>query len=128
MIKELLYKLFNLEPFPCATCEVLQIQLENAQRQNEKLLERLLAKDGPTGVPAEPPVSLEDMKPIGNQFTPWRVRQAHFEQEDRAKATILKKNQEEIEAAKKRVVNATTVAQQQASIDKLEQELGIKEG
>jgi hypothetical protein len=128
MIKEILYKLFNLEPFPCPTCEVLQIQLENEQRQNKFLLERLLAKDAPTGVPAEPPVNLEDMKPIGSQFVPWRVRQAHFEQEDKAKAEVLRKNREEVELAKKKLVNAPTVAQQQASIEKLESELGIKEG
>jgi hypothetical protein len=128
MIKEILYKLFNLEPFPCPTCEVLQIQLENAQRQNEKLLERLLAKDSPTGVPAETPVSTEEMAPVGPKFTPWRVRQAHFEQEDRAKAEIQRKNREEIELAKKRIADSGTVAQTQTNINKLEQELGIKEG
>lgn len=126
MIKEILYKLFNLEPFPCSTCEVLQIQLEESQRQNKYLLEKLLTKDTPAVV--EPPVNTEEMSPVGPKFTPWRVRQAHFEQEDRAKAEVLRKNKEEVELAKKRLVNAPTVAQQQASIDKLEQELGIKEG
>jgi hypothetical protein len=125
MIKELLYKLFNVEPFPCATCEVLQIQLEDAQRQNRFLLDKLLTKDTP---PVETPTPVEELQPLGNRFVPFRVRQAALEAEDRAKAEVMRKNREEVEQAKKRVVNAPSIAQQQASIDSLEKELGLKEG
>lgn len=126
MIKELFYKWFGVEPLPCPTCEVLQIQLENEQRRNEKLMERLFMRDVPTNVAPEPPANEEEMKPIGARYVPWRVRQAHLEAEDRAKAEVLRKNREEIELAKKKVATAQP-ADIQSSIDKLEQELGIKE-
>lgn len=125
MIKEILYKWFDIQPLPCPTCEVLQIQLEEAQRQNNKLLDRLLNKES-NNSPAEIPQTEEELKPVRGQFVPWRVRQAHLEAEDRAKAEVLRKNRDEVEAAKKKVATAQP-ADIQASINKLEQELGIKE-
>src|SRR5215510_1131323 len=125
MIKELFYKWFDIQPFVCPTCEVLQLQLEESQRQNKYLLEKLLTPkvDGPTGVQQEP-VDPKDMEPVGPRYIPWRVRQAHFEQEDRAKAEILRKNKEDVEAAKKRLAEAKPgSAEQQASIVRLEKEL-----
>lgn len=126
MIKEILYHWFNIQPFPCQTCEVLQLQIEEVQRQNKFLLEKLLTKDVPA--PVIEPTSVDEMQPVGPRYVPFRVRQAALEQEDRAKAEILRKNKEEVEQAKKRLVNAPTVAQQQASIENLEKELGLKEG
>ncbi len=126
MIKEILYKMFGIEPMPCPTCEVLQMQLENEQRRSSLLLDRLLMKDLPTGITPESPLTEDEVKPIGARFTPWRVRQAHLEAEDRAKAEVLRKNREEVELAKKKVATAQP-AEIQSSIEKLEKELGIKE-
>jgi hypothetical protein len=46
----------------------------------------------------EPPQSVDEreMKPIIPQFTPWRVKQQMLEQEDRAKAVIMRNKEKEI--------------------------------
>lgn len=92
MLKALLYKWFGLEELPCNTCEVLRAQLDESNRERRELLSRLLEPSKP-----EPsPVEEKEFVPIRPAFTPWRVRQQMLEQEDRAKATILKNRQKEI--------------------------------
>lgn len=97
MVKELLYKWLGLNPFPCATCEVLHEQLANSERERRELLHRLLDKDRP-----EPLSTVsEEHVPIQPQFIPWRVRQQMLEQEDRAKARLMKDKEKEIESLEK---------------------------
>lgn len=104
MVKELLYKWFGLEPFPCGTCELLRIQLDESNRERRELLTRLLEKDRPE--PTQP-VKTEEYRPIQSQFVPWRVRQQMLEAEDRKKAELLKRHKDEV--------------------DELEKELGVKD-
>lgn len=110
MVKELLYKLFGLEPFPCPTCEVLRFQLDESNRERRELLQKFLERDKPeqTTAPAK-----EDMQPIRPQFTPWRVRQQMLEAEDRKQAQLLKEKQKEMADSRK------------PSIEALEKELEI---
>jgi hypothetical protein len=99
MLTELLYKWFGLEPFPCATCEVLRIQLDESNRERRELLNKLLEKDKEVS----PPTAQEEFRPIRPQFTPWHVRQQLLEAEDRKKAELLKKKATEIEELEKEV-------------------------
>jgi hypothetical protein len=92
MLTELLYKWFGIEPFPCATCEVLRIQLDESSRERRELLSKLLEKD----VSPAPTTEQQEFRPIKPQFTPWRVRQQMLEAEDRKKAELMKKKSEEI--------------------------------
>jgi hypothetical protein len=109
MVKELLYKWFGLEPFPCQTCEVLRLQLDESNRERRQLLQQLLERDKP-----EPPVETkEELQPIRPQFVPWRVRQQMLEAEDRKQAQLLAEKKKEMESARK------------SSIDDLEKELDI---
>ena len=105
MLVKLLYKWFGLDySVPCDTCEVLRERLAQSDAERRDLLSRLLDRDKP-----EPsPVEKEELKPVQHQFVPWRVRQQMLEAEDRKKAELMRKKSEEI--------------------DKLEEELGVKEG
>lgn len=104
MIKELLYKWFGLDPPICGTCELLRFQLDESNRERRDLLARLLERDRPEPSPS---IKIEELTPIRHQFVPWRVRQQMLEAEDRKKAEILKKHQEEV--------------------NELEKELGVKD-
>lgn len=97
MFSELLRKWFKLEPIHCEVCEVLRDQLAKSERERRELLERVLA----------PPVSTaevkdeEEFKPITPAYTPWRVRQAHLEAEDREAARLKRDKAKEIESLEK---------------------------
>lgn len=110
MIKEILYKLFRIEPLPCNTCEVLRGMLEQTNSEKKYLLEQLLK---------EPEIiqetSTEEFKPIKTtKFTPWHVRRQILEAEDRKQAQIIKDKKKEMEEAAK------------LQVDKLEKELGVQ--
>lgn len=92
MIKQLLCKWFGLDPYHCATCEVLREQLAYSERERRELLAKILEKDKPESViqPSEPDV------PITPHFTPWRVRQQLLEQEDHKKAQLMRDKEKEI--------------------------------
>ena len=98
MVKELLYKWFGLEPFPCQTCEILRIQLDESNRERRELLHKLLDKDKPESVT---PVKEEELRPMRPQFTPWRVRQQMLEAEDRKQAQLIRDKQREMAEARK---------------------------
>lgn len=111
MIKELLYKWFDLQPLPCSSCETLKQQLELSNFQNKQLLEKILHKDEPLNlIPKE---ELESIKP---KLVPWHVKRQLLEAEDRERAKILKEKAEEIKSIKKK------------STEELEKELGIENG
>jgi len=104
-----MYKWFGLDPIPCAACEVLKESLSLERQLNKVLLDKLLDKDK-----TEPtPLPKEEYKPINPQFTPWRVRQQMLEAEDRKQAELIKAKQREMKEIR------------DASIDKLEKELGV---
>lgn len=93
MIKELLYKWLGLEPFPCPTCEVLRLQLDESNRERKQLLQQLLDRDKPQ-LPVE--TKEEEPQPIRPLFTPWRVRQQILEAEDKKAAQLLADKAKEI--------------------------------
>ena len=97
MFKELFYKWFGLEPFPCATCEVLRTQLDEVNRERRELLHTLMEK----GSPESPPTSKEELQPIIPKYTPWRVRQQMLEAEDRKAAQLMREKSKEIEELEK---------------------------
>lgn len=110
MIKELLYKWFDLQPLPCSSCETLKQQLELSNFQNKQLLEKILHKDEPVHV------EQIEMEPIKPKLVPWHVKRQLLEAEDRERAKILKEKAEEIKSIKKK------------STEELEKELGIENG
>lgn len=94
MWKQLLYKWFGLvDIHVCQTCEVLREQLASSERERRELLTRLLDKDKPE--PSTLPEERE-LKPIGVQHVPWRIRQQMLEAEDRKQAQLLKQKTQEI--------------------------------
>lgn len=93
MFRELLYKWFGLEPFPCGSCEVLRSMLDESNRERRDLLNRLLEKDKP-----EPsPVEKVEYKPIQPPYIPWNTRRQLLEAEDRRKAQLMRERTAELE-------------------------------
>ena len=91
MIKEILYKLFGVEPFPCNSCETLRGQLESVNFEKKILLDRLLN-------PSVPVVQeKEEYEPIKPKNIPWIVRKQMLEAEDREKAKLMRLKTEELE-------------------------------
>lgn len=72
----------------CESCEILKRQLEIVNEQTRHLLDRMLEKKEEK----EPIIPQEAYKPIMPRHTPWAVRQAMLEQEDRERARILQGN------------------------------------
>lgn len=105
MLKQLMYKWFGLSDAPCESCELLRLMLDESNRERKELLHRLLE---PAKVESLQSTKEEEPIPITPQYTPWRVRQQLLEQEDRAKAKLMKERARDI--------------------DKLEKELGVVSG
>ena len=116
MIKQLMYKWFGLDEPRCETCEILRDQLDESNKERKELLAKLLEKREPE---PPPPINIQEMEPIRPQHVPWRVRQQLLEQEDRKTAQLLKDKERELRSVPTPAVTA--------SIDSLEQELGIVE-
>jgi len=93
VISEILRKWFNLEPVVCPVCEVLRTQLDESNRERRELLNRALS---PSQVESLPSEKTEELKPIGNTFIPWRVRQQMLEAEDRKKFQLMQEKEKEI--------------------------------
>ena len=99
MFKQLMYKWFGLSDEPCESCEILRSMLDESNRERKDLLHRLLANKEP-----EPPsIKEEEHVPVNPPFTPWRVRQQMLEQEDRAKAKLMRDRSAEIDKLEKEV-------------------------
>lgn len=80
----------------CLSCETLKQQLEIANYEKEKLLNRILEKPEAPPVPQAPP---EVSRP---RMIPWNVRRQMLEREDREKARALRNAaQPDSDAAKK---------------------------
>lgn len=104
MIKEIMYKIFGVEPSACPVCEVLREQLYKSDAERMQLLQRALA---PPSIDI-PVIDKEEQIPIKPQYMPWRVRQQMLEQEDHKKAELMR-------------AKATEIAE-------LEKELGVVSG
>jgi len=99
MLRKLMYKWFGLTDETCESCEILREQLHKSDAERRDLLHRLL---DPVKV-EPPPTQEEEFKPVTPQFTPWRVRQQMLEEEDRAKAKVIKDRTKEIADLEKEV-------------------------
>ncbi len=79
----------------CDSCEVLKEQLAAERYNNKELLRAVLEQNAPKQVI----VNTEAQIPIQPKSVPWRVRQQMLEEEDRAKAKLMreKKTTEELE-------------------------------
>ena len=103
----------------CKSCETLQQQLAQANREKHDLLNTVLLLSQPRTIVEETPYKPEitDLKP---KITPWRVRQAELEANDRDAAKLLKDKQKEIDDAKAAAAYTVKV---DLDVDKLEQEV-----
>lgn len=74
----------------CESCETLRAQLEIANFEKKQLLDTILSFTKPVVEMAETsPIKIDAIVP---KTVPWNVRRQMLENEDRAKAAILKKN------------------------------------
>jgi len=113
MIKELLYKWFDLEPLPCQSCETLKLQLSIANHEKQELLNTILSfSKPPAREETTPAVEYEKVKP---KMMTWTVRKQMLEAEDRRQAELLADQRRRNEEASKI----------KDDIDKLEKELDI---
>lgn len=96
----------------CQSCETLKHQLEVMSYTQRELVKTITEISKP-----EVPVSNEvrDYEPIKPRTVPWQVKRQLLEEEDRVKARIISEN----EKLNKKL-------QEEASINKLESELGVK--
>lgn len=81
-----------IEEKKCSSCDVLRAMLESANYEKAQLLQTILNFGKPPEVVSSP---VEDFKPIPSQRMPWNVRRQLLEQEDRAKAKILRDKEKE---------------------------------
>lgn len=109
MIKELLYKWFDLEELPCQSCETLKLQLSIANHEKQELLNTILSFTKPSErETTAPAVDYEKVKP---KMMTWNVRRQMLEAEDRKAAQLI------AEQKKKSIVEQIT---------ELEKEVGIE--
>ena len=97
----------------CSSCEVLRQQLAIANIEKKQLLESILADKVVTEY--TPKVMIpEELK---SKTIPWRVRQQMLESDDREKAKLMRKKEEEAAELRKNIPVQST--------EQLEKELGI---
>lgn len=113
MIREILYKWFGLEEFPCHSCETLKIQLALKNEENTKLLNTILEMNKPK---EEIKVETRTIQPVQPKNIPWSVRRQMIEAEDRKAAELIAKKARE---AAEQGVDET--------IRELEKELGVED-
>lgn len=78
------------ESMICNSCEVLKLQISRLERENERLLNRILEKPSAE----EKPVDIEGLKPVLPKMIPWRIRKQMLEEEDRVKAKLMRQSEE----------------------------------
>ena len=108
-----LHRLFN--PEVCETCEVLKQQLNFVQQQNQYLLNKLLIPSDSV----DKLVESEEPKPLVPKYIPFSIKRQMLEEEDRAKAKIIRESFERERESKK---NLDKVKE---DIKDLETELGV---
>lgn len=98
----------------CKSCEMLQLQLDNANYERKQLLNTILELTNPK---VEVAPAIENPKPVTPKSVPWRVRQQMLEAESKQAASILRRQEADLKKA--------TAASNQTTAE-LEAELGIK--
>jgi hypothetical protein len=84
----------------CQTCEVLKEELANERANYKKLLDTLVEMNKPKVIEKEPEVQLP--QEIAPKAISWRIRKEMLEAEDRARAAVLRREKEEVDASEKR--------------------------
>jgi hypothetical protein len=93
-----LHHLFNPH---CSICEsqykpdaaeVLREQLAHANYEKEQMLKYIME---PQPIVHNEPTPIEEPEPIRPKIVPWNVKRAMLENEDRQKAVVIRKNEEE---------------------------------
>lgn len=84
------------------------MELSRLERENERLLNRILEKP----IIEEKPATENIIKPILPNRMPWRVQRQHLEAEDRERAKLINQQNQQAKVE---------------SIAELEQELGVAE-
>lgn len=79
----------------CNSCQTLQLQLDIANREKERLLSLLIEKQ--TAKPELPTLSEEKPVSIGSRYIPTAVRQQMLERESRVAAQILRDKNRELQ-------------------------------
>lgn len=72
------------EEKPCESCETLKQQLEIANYEKEKLLNRIMEKPEPERTTAPEPQAVRP------KMVPWHVRRQMLEREDRERARLMR--------------------------------------
>ena len=96
----------------CRSCDDLRTLLAQERYDKQQLLNQLLLITNPTA-PVIEPKEEKAWQPIKPRHVSWSVKKEMLEAEDRAKAEILRKKNEEITKVQ--------------SIEDLEKELGVNE-
>lgn len=91
---------------PCKSCQTLKEQLTIANIEKKQLLETILDFAKPVANEREE-INIREIKPIKPKAIPWRIRQQALERESR--------------------IEARARAEYNKDIEKLEEELGVKE-
>ena len=81
----------QLEDKVCEKCEILQIQLEIANIEKQKLLDKVIGSNE-----KEPVIEQPIVQPRG-RFIPWAVKRQVLEAEDRVAAKLKKDKEKEIQ-------------------------------
>jgi len=119
IISELFRKWFKLEKPPCESCEILRTQLNIANFEKKQLLDNILEFTKPR---AEEKIIVKEIDPRP-RAVPFSVRRSMLEEEDRAKAEILKRKEPDMIPS-----NHPVDETMRQDIDDLEKELGIPNG
>ena len=101
----------------CEACETLKLQLAVANEERKFLIQKLTAEPVTETRLVEPQV----LKPILPNRIGWNTRRQMLESEDRERAKILKKNQDELKTDSKNDSKILT-------INEIEKELGVENG
>jgi len=107
---------FNKTEHVCDTYEVLKQQLAFVQQQNQYLLDKLL---NPIQSGSPENAKEEESKPLVPKHIPWSVKRQMLEEEDRAKAKVIREN---LERERESKVNLNKIKE---DIKDLETELGV---
>ena len=89
----------------CKSCEILQRQLDQRTRENERLMELLLTKPES---PIEQPLSTAEPIRTSN-FRAWSARRAELEAADRQRAKLMRESatgNEKVEDLEKELLDA----------------------
>lgn len=107
MIRQLLYKWFKIDEPPCASCEILKMQLGIVNNEKERLLQTVLSLTQPKVESAPVMIQPQELK---RRAIPWNVQRQMLEAEDRKAAQVMAQQAESIKN----------------NIAKLEEEVGIR--